>query len=97
MTEAAGHVPVLAGPVMRLLEPGPGHTAFDLTAGRGGHAALLARAVGPGGRVLLVDRDPANLAFARERLAALPEDAQPAVEARHASFGTIERLAAGLR
>ena len=96
MTEPAGHVPVLAGPVMRLLAPGPGQTAFDLTAGRGGHAELLARAVGPDGRVLLVDRDPANLAFARERLAALPGDARPAVEARHASFGAIERLGAGL-
>ena len=96
MTEPAGHVPVLAGPVMRLLAPGPGQTALDLTAGRGGHAELLARAVGPDGRVLLVDRDPANLAFARERLAALPRDARPSVEARHASFGAIERLAAGL-
>ena len=96
MTHEAGHVPVLAGPVMRLLEPGAGHTAVDLTSGRGGHAELLARAVGPGGRVLLVDRDPVNLAFARERLAALPPDIRPAVETRHASFGAIERLVAGL-
>ncbi|MBU3684300.1 MAG: 16S rRNA (cytosine(1402)-N(4))-methyltransferase RsmH [Phycisphaerales bacterium] len=81
---------------MQLLAPGPALTAFDLTAGRGGHAELLARAVGPAGRVLLVDRDPANLAFARDRLAALHVDLRPAVETRHASFGAIERLAAGL-
>lgn len=96
MTDPAGHVPVLARAVMTLLAPAPGSVAFDLTAGRGGHAELLARAVGPGGRVLLVDRDPGNLAFAHARLAALPPDGRPAIEPRHASFGSIERLAAAL-
>ena len=96
MTTSTGHVPVLAGPVMRLLEPRDGQTAFDLTAGRGGHAELLARAVGAGGRVLLVDRDPGNLAFARDRLSALPPDVRPMVDARHGSFGTIERMSAAL-
>ena len=96
MTEPAGHVPVLAAPVMGLLSAGPGRTAFDLTAGRGGHAALLARAVGRDGRIFLVDRDPANLAFARDRLEALSPDGRPAVETRHASFGAIERLAASV-
>jgi 16S rRNA (cytosine1402-N4)-methyltransferase len=95
VTDAAGHVPVLAGQVMVLLAPKSGDTALDLTAGRGGHAELLARAIGASGRLLLVDRDSANLAFARDRVLGIAPG-HPDVETRHGSFASIERLLASL-
>ena len=95
MTDASGHVPVLAGQVMELLAPKSGDTALDLTAGRGGHAELLAGAIGASGRLLLVDRDSGNLAFARDRVLAIVPG-HPAVETRHVSFASIERLWAAL-
>jgi 16S rRNA (cytosine1402-N4)-methyltransferase len=95
VTDAAGHVPVLAGQVMELLAPKSGDTALDLTAGRGGHAELLARAIGASGRLLLVDRDPGNLAFARDRVLG-NAPGQPALETRHGSFASVERVSASL-
>jgi 16S rRNA (cytosine1402-N4)-methyltransferase len=65
-----GHVPVLVDEIMRLLQPRPGEVAVDCTAGRGGHSALLAEAVGPGGRVIGLDLDAENLGFAAERVRA---------------------------
>jgi 16S rRNA (cytosine1402-N4)-methyltransferase len=58
--------------VMGYLAPQPGETHVDVTAGAGGHSLLLARAVGPTGRVIALDRDPAMLDLARERLSGLP-------------------------
>jgi 16S rRNA (cytosine1402-N4)-methyltransferase len=65
---AAGHEPVLPAETLRLLDPRPGETIADLTAGRGGHSAALAAAVGPAGRVIGFDLDPGSLDFARERV-----------------------------
>lgn len=51
------HVPVLLEDTIRLLDPQPGETYLDLTAGYGGHAsAILAKTKNPAGAVL-VDRD----------------------------------------
>ena len=44
----------------------------DGTVGAGGHAAKLAAAVGPGGRLIGVDRDPMMLRHAAEALAPFP-------------------------
>ena len=90
MNAAAGHLPVLAKPVMDLLAPGPGHRVLDCTAGRGGHAELLARAVGPAGHVFLMDRDAANLAHATARVAATGTP----VQGIHGSFAGCERAVA---
>jgi 16S rRNA (cytosine1402-N4)-methyltransferase len=62
-----GHVPVLGPEVVRLLEPGPGDLVVDCTAGRGGHAELLAREMGSG-TLVLGDLDSGNLAYAAERV-----------------------------
>ena len=80
----AGHVPVMLDEVLELLDPQPGDCAVDATAGRGGHAQELARRVGPAGRVVLVDRDPSNLAYAAARC----RDAAPdtPIETWHESF-----------
>lgn len=70
---AHGHVPVLAAETVRALSLAPGETVIDCTAGRGGHAELIAMAMGSG-TLVLSDLDPANLAYAADRVArAAPE------------------------
>jgi 16S rRNA (cytosine1402-N4)-methyltransferase len=53
------HIPVLAGEVIELLDPQPGDVVVDCTFGAGGHAALIADLIGPEGRYIAIDRDPA--------------------------------------
>jgi 16S rRNA (cytosine1402-N4)-methyltransferase len=59
------HVPVLLAEVVEFLRPRPGGTYVDATINGGGHAAALAAAAAPGGRVIGFDRDAAMI----ERLA----------------------------
>ncbi|HET7443754.1 MAG TPA: 16S rRNA (cytosine(1402)-N(4))-methyltransferase RsmH [Solirubrobacterales bacterium] len=53
------HEPVLAPELVSLLAPEPGQTAVDCTFGAGGHARLIAAQLGPEGRLIGIDRDPA--------------------------------------
>jgi 16S rRNA (cytosine1402-N4)-methyltransferase len=62
------HIPVLAERLLDILSPRPGDTVLDCTAGGGGHAVLLARAIGQGGTLILNDLDEGNLRRARERV-----------------------------
>jgi 16S rRNA (cytosine1402-N4)-methyltransferase len=73
----SGHEPVLLAETLEHLNPQPGKTMVDCTLGRGGHAAALAGRLGPAGLLLVLDADPRNLDFARQRLAALPPGASP--------------------
>ena len=66
---AARHQPVMVDRVAELLRPRPGGTYLDATLGLGGHAERLLEASAPDGRVVGLDRDPAALALARDRLA----------------------------
>lgn len=66
--EAVQHEPVLCGPLMSILSPQPGQIVVDATVGLGGHAQLLAAAIGPTGRLIGLDVDEANLQRARVRL-----------------------------
>jgi 16S rRNA (cytosine1402-N4)-methyltransferase len=68
------HVPVLPGEVLKWLDPQPGHVIVDGTLGGGGHTRLLAERLGreSSGYILALDRDPAALANAEQRLAGLP-------------------------
>jgi 16S rRNA (cytosine1402-N4)-methyltransferase len=63
------HRPVLLQEALELLRPSLGATVVDATLGPGGHAEALLESVGPSGRVIGIDRDPAAIAFARRRLA----------------------------
>jgi len=63
------HRPVLLRETLEALRPSPGATVVDATLGPGGHAEAILERVGPEGRVIGIDRDPAALDFARERLA----------------------------
>lgn len=65
-----GHAPVLVHEIVAALAPSPGETLVDCTAGLGGHAAALAPALAPAGRIRLFDVDPANLARAGEAVRA---------------------------
>lgn len=82
--DSSGHQPVLAEQVLSALSPHPGQVYLDCTAGRGGHAALIAPRLSPGGRVILLDADPGNLLFARDRVREVAGDV--AVDAVHGNF-----------
>ena len=92
--EPNGHVPVLAAEVLEVLAPSKGETAFDGTAGRGGHSELLARRIGASGTLVLMDLDAGNLAFAAERIRSLPE--APRVFAVHGNFDRAGSVLQGL-
>lgn len=51
------HIPVLLEQTIALLNPQPGQTYLDLTAGRGGHAQAIAGKIGSYTGMTLVDRD----------------------------------------
>ena len=65
------HIPVLAPELVALLDPQPGELVVDCTFGGGGHARLVADRIGPDGKLVCVDRDPA----AAERFEAFVADA----------------------
>jgi 16S rRNA (cytosine1402-N4)-methyltransferase len=64
------HIPVLLDEVLEALAPKPGQVVVDCTLGLGGHSAALLERVMPGGKLISIDFDPANIAIARERLEA---------------------------
>jgi len=61
------HVPVLAGEAFEALAIQADGLYIDATFGRGGHTALILGALGPEGRVLAFDRDPAAIAAGHRR------------------------------
>ena len=63
----SGHRPVLYGEVLDGLAVQADGTYLDGTFGRGGHARGVLDQLGPGGRLLLMDKDPDAIAVA-ERL-----------------------------
>ena len=54
----AAHVPVLAQEAVAALEIKPDGVYVDATFGRGGHSRLILSQLGPGGRLIALDRDP---------------------------------------
>ncbi|GAB4363834.1 MAG: 16S rRNA (cytosine(1402)-N(4))-methyltransferase RsmH [Deltaproteobacteria bacterium] len=72
---------------MELLAPAPGECFLDGTVGGGGHAAEIAARVGPSGRVVCADADPAMLAGAAQRLRGFPW-----VRMVHADYADLTRL-----
>ncbi len=86
--EAGSHQPVMVQAVVDALRPSAGGVFIDCTFGRGGHARALLSALGPTGRVIALDRDPAAIAAGR-KLAA--EDAR--LELVQAQFSSLEEVA----
>jgi 16S rRNA (cytosine1402-N4)-methyltransferase len=64
----ARHVPVLFDEVMSFLRVRAGATVADCTIGMAGHAAGIARLLGPQGHLIGFDRDPEALELAKDRL-----------------------------
>ncbi len=88
------HQAVLPHEAVDALTVRPDGRYLDGTFGRGGHARLLLSRLGPGGRLLLMDRD---LQAIEEAQRAFAGDARVAI--RHAPFSTLgdwDEAAAGL-
>ena len=62
------HVPVLLNEVIQYLAPQPNEDAIDATVNGGGHAEATLERIGPGGRLLGIDRDPSILDETKSRL-----------------------------
>jgi 16S rRNA (cytosine1402-N4)-methyltransferase len=62
------HAPVLFEEAMNFLRVRPGATVVDCTLGLAGHAAGIARQLGPQGHLIGFDRDAQALALAKEKL-----------------------------
>lgn len=95
MSDHVGHVPVLVETCLRALDPRPGETYCDCTAGLGGHALEFGRRVGPRGRVVLNDLDGVNLRDAAARLRRELGEACPEVVTFAGNFAHVPRKMAG--
>lgn len=84
MAERFVHIPVMLGEAVEGLAVQSGGRYLDGTFGRGGHARAVLSRLGPGGRLLLMDRDPTAIATAQAEFAA-----DPRVSIRHANFSTM--------
>lgn len=62
------HLPVMGKEVCEYLNLKPGDCFVDCTLGLGGHSALIAPQIFPGGRIIGVDRDADSLKLAKENL-----------------------------
>jgi 16S rRNA (cytosine1402-N4)-methyltransferase len=80
----SAHLPVLFEQVMEGLRVLPDGTYLDGTFGRGGHARGVLDKLGPGGRLLLMDKDPEAIAVAGREFAG-----DPRVAIRRGSFADL--------
>ena len=62
MTEGGGHVTVLLAEAVEALAIRPEGIYVDATFGRGGHSRAILDRLGPAGRLIALDRDPAAIA-----------------------------------
>jgi 16S rRNA (cytosine1402-N4)-methyltransferase len=84
-------VPVLVAETLEALALAPGMVVVDGTVGAGGHALGIARAIGPDGTLIGLDRDVEILACAREAFAhaAKAPGAQARVSLHHLVFSRM--------
>jgi len=66
------HTTVLLESTLGLLDPRPGQSYLDLTAGYGGHAGQVLERLGESGTAILIDRDPNAIAYLKKRFKADP-------------------------
>jgi len=85
--EAGSHQPVMVQAVLDSLRPTVDGVFIDCTFGRGGHARALLSVLGPSGRVIALDRDPAAVSAGREMAAADPR--LHVVQAQFSSLKTV--------
>lgn len=68
MRESVHHIPVMLQEVKTLLNLKPNALVVDGTVGLGGHAREILKGIGPGGRLIGIDRDKESLNIAQENL-----------------------------
>jgi 16S rRNA (cytosine1402-N4)-methyltransferase len=85
----AAHLPVLYTQVLDGLQVIEDGTYLDGTFGRGGHARGVLERLGPGGRLLVMDKDPDAIAVAEQSFGS---DAR--VSIHRGSFATLAQVAA---
>jgi len=78
---------VLIEEVLEALAVRPAGLYVDATFGRGGHTRRILEALGPEGRVIAIDRDPAAIAAGRAQCAA-----EPRLRLLHGAFGELAAL-----
>jgi len=91
------HVPVLLQDAIEFLNLRTGSTVADCTLGLAGHAAEIARRIGPTGHLIGFDRDPDALEIARARLAQVADELgqqAPRLTLIDEAFSSISRHAA---
>lgn len=90
--ETTQHISVMPAETLDALRPQPGAVFIDGTLGGAGHTRLLLERIGPSGRVLAIDADPAAL---RRAEALLGEAiAQGLLLLRHGNFRELGQFAA---
>lgn len=90
----SGHLPVMYAQVLEGLRVDGGGTYLDGTFGRGGHARGVLDKLGPGGRLLVMDKDPDAIAVAEREFGA---DARVAIfRGSFARMADWDATAAGL-
>lgn len=87
MSEARAHRPVLVDEVMEALRVRPAGVYVDATFGRGGHSRAILARLGPEGRLIALDRDPAAVQAAQ----ALPDSRLRVVHSRFSRLGAVAR------
>jgi 16S rRNA (cytosine1402-N4)-methyltransferase len=92
-TPAGMHLPIMVNEVLHVLEPEPGEVVVDCTLGGGGHARALLERIQPGGRLIGLDVDAAELPRTHERLRALGYGADVLV-ARQSNFAGLAQALA---
>jgi len=80
----AAHLPVLYTQVLEGLQVTENGTYLDGTFGRGGHARGVLQRLGPGGRLLVMDKDPEAIAVAEQL-----SDQDARVSIRRGSFASL--------
>jgi len=91
--EEAVHVPVLLKEAIDFLAVRRGGTYIDATVGLGGHSCEIAKRLGAPGHLIGVDKDPAALGIAREKLA--KNEDWPRVTLIHGSFADVAKHVTG--
>jgi 16S rRNA (cytosine1402-N4)-methyltransferase len=93
------HVPVLLKEVTEFLNVRPGGVYVDATLGFAGHSSEIVRRLGPQGKLIAFDRDPAAMERATARLEQVRQelgDASPQIELHSTEFSSVtELIAAG--